>query len=456
MNSYRYPTEKAVVGLNSKFPNPNRGYSVDGSMQGHHFIDFLPTNTIDSNGGVDELFVEFSIPPSRDFIDLSQLYLQVEVAVMKGDQGNIPCGDGDYYSLVNGTLNALWSSVEVLLNGTLVQERNDCYGIVSYLQTMLSMPDDVKATVGNMLGYYEKNTLSKDVVAKLKPGAGNAAPTDLPENTIMIMNAIRKSEPMQFFGPLLLDLSTLDSFLIDNVALQIRLHRQSNAYLINTDIASPQFRIALRQCKLWVKKFTPTTSAHLALNTAIEGGTPMSYMYKRLSVKTYNVQLSERSKTIEDPFQGCIPNLLIMAIQTQSAIHGDYAQDPHHLKALPISRIGVTVDGSTLYDVQMDYKKNRYVMPYMFTFINYGLDYATNGLSYKDFKDSKNVYVWDFSADDQATNNSNLTLDRHGILRLSVLFDEAITENCQIVLIGVSQAGLTITGDRRVLTSHIM
>jgi hypothetical protein len=60
------------------------------------------------------------------------------------------------------------------------------------------------------------------------------------------------------------------------------------------------------------------------------------------------------------------------------------------------------------------------------------------------------------TADDQANSTSNLTLDRKGLLRLNLVFKTAPAENLSIILIGMSQAAMAITADRRVLLNHLM
>ena len=452
-SSFQYPSDHVVTGLNSRFPNPSKGFSVDTSIMHHYFMDYLPTNSINAHGGVDALFVEFSVPPSRDFLDLSQLLLFVEVQVFKGDQGVDKCADDDVYSLVNGTLNAMWSSVECMLNGQLVVERNDMHGMVSYLQTMLGMPDDVKSTIGAAMGY--KEGISVALTDFVKMNSANKA--GLSQSMKDWMTLSSHSKAIQFCGPLLLDLVSLDSFLIDQVGLNLRLHRQQNAYLINSASgAADNYRLVLSQCRLLVRKVVPSANAHLALNKSMELNGGQRYFYKKITTKAYNIQSNELTKTIEDPFLGVIPNLLLVTFVSQKALQGAYNEDPHHLTHRGLSRLSIGVDGSILYEYQLDYDSNRFAIPYYHNFVNYGLDHAVNGLTMEQFKSSKNVYIFDLTADDQSSSNSNLTLDRKGLLRLNFNFRQAIGENLTILLVGVSQAGMMITPDRRVLLSTLM
>jgi hypothetical protein len=94
--------------------------------------------------------------------------------------------------------------------------------------------------------------------------------------------------------------------------------------------------------------------------------------------------------------------------------------------------------------------------PYYYNFVNYGLEYATSGVKLKEFRDGKNIYIFDLIADDQANSTSNLSLDRKGLLCLNLVFKTTPAEILSIILIGMSQAAMTITVDRRVLLNHLM
>jgi hypothetical protein len=449
--SFHYPTDQVISGINSRFPNPRKGYSIDGSIINSYDVEFLPINSVD-NGIIDDLYIQFHVPPSREFLDLSRLNLFVELEIRKGDNSRERCVEADLYSIVNSSLNSLWSSVELMLNGTLVLERNDMHGFVSYLQTVLGMPGDMKETIGSAMGYSEGIVMSKTTLAKMT----SAKKDELPAPVTAWMSKTAKSKNLQLMGALYTDLASLDTFLLDGVSLDLRLHRQQNPYFINTAKPDADYRFVIKQCRLQVRKVLPTTNAHLALNRSLEMYGVQRYFYKRLTTKSYNLQARELSKVIEDPFSGIVPNLLIVALVPHSAMHGTYGEDPFYLHNQALSRLALTVDGTMIKDYHMSYEDNQYMIPYYYNFIHYGLEHATNGLKPEEFKDGKNVYIFDLTADDQATGASNLTLDRKGLLRLNFVFKTAPTENLTLVLIGMSQAAMGITADRRVLLNYLM
>lgn len=449
-SSYQYPTDQVIQGINSRFPNPGKGFTIDSSIIHAYEVEYLPVNTIDSSGAIDDLYVDFNVPPSREFTDLARLNLFVELEVRKGPTSKDACVAADLYSLTNGVLNSLWSSVEVMLNGSLVVERNDLHGFISYLQTVLGMPDDVKQTIGTAMGYNEGIVMDKTTLAKMTDDNKN----HLPAPVIKWMEKTATSKTIQAFGTLYTDLASLDAYLLDGIGLNLRLHRQQNPYLINTPTDGADFRVVLKQCRLHVRRVVPTTNAHIALNHSLEMHGVLRYFYKRLSVKTYNLQKGEMSKTIEDPYLGIIPGLLIVTLISQTALYGTYEEDPHYLEHQSLSRLAVTVDGTSVKDYHMDFQNNQYIIPYYYNFVNYGVEHAVNGLKPEEFKDGKNLYVFDMTSDDQA--NSSLTLDRKGLLRLNFVFKSAPKDNLSIVLVGMSQAAMGITPDRRVLLNHLM
>jgi hypothetical protein len=416
---------------------------------GYSIGDHLPTNSITSSGEITDSFVEFHIPKSNDFIDLSQLFLYANVSVVK--EGGEKCAADDHYCPVNNLLHSLFASVELYLNQTLIVERSDYFGVVSYLQTILGLDSDIKQTLGSTMGYDDVLTLKDAEITSL---AGH-------QPTREWKNRFSSSKTVELMGQLMVDVSSLDSLLISGVEVHIRLHRQSNPYLINAPTG--RYQMQLHQCKLFSKKVVPTASAALALEQAIQRS-PLEMMFRRHTVKTYNIQSGERTKSIENPFLGYAPSLLLVSIVSQKALYGDFTRDPHCLKNMGLTRLSMTMDGNSVAEYVMNYAKDHYVQPYFFSLLNWGLEQSNHGLSYTDFKESKNVYIFDLSPEDSAGSSSLLSpqggqvlsLDRKGILRMNFAFENTVEENASIVLVAVSQASLTITSDRRVLPNYIM
>jgi hypothetical protein len=272
-------------------------------------------------------------------------------------------------------------------------------------------------------------------------------------------NTDSQSKSIELIGNLMLDISSLDQLLLNGIELSIRLHRQAPSYVINCSEAeaTKRFQIRMNQCKLYIKKVSPTASAHLALEAAVQNN-PIESFFKRHTIKTFNVAVGEWSKVIENPFLGVCPNYLMVLMCRQNPLHGSYKSDPHNLSNLNLKRLNVTLDGNSVCDYSMDFASKKFVIPYFFNFINYGLEHSVNGLTYDEFNAHKNVYVFDLSPEDAASSQSggSLSLDRRGVLRLNFNFNEGVTENSTIILIGVSQAALTLTTDRRVITHYIM
>ena len=443
-----YPSTRAIPGLNSKFPSPNKYYPLDASILNYNLNEYLPVNSINPGGGIRETFIEFSVPGTNQLLDLSQMFLYLTVNVGKGAQ-NEACVDADHYLIANHSLHSMFSSIEVYLNNTLVSERSDMYSLVSYLQTCLGMPSNVKETLGYAMGYREQGSLTDAEIAALA--------TEVPDSSKDWKKKTEKSKSLELIGNLLLDISTMDSFLLSGVDLTLRLHRQPDAYVIlSPEGATKNFRLNIQQCRLFVKRLSPAVSASLALEQSIQNKA-LEFMFKKTTVKSFNIQTGELSHIIENPFHNHVPKMLILCIVKQSAMYGDYNSDPTYLQHMNLNRILITLDGTTVSDMKMDFASNSYVLPYFKNFLEHGFEHAVNGLTFSDFKHHKNAYIFDLSTDDSSTNEGQtLTLNREGLLRISLQFAQGVTENATIVLLGISQGSIFITKERRVVTNYIM
>ena len=440
------PSVSAKPAVNNKFPTGRNEVLIDSSIIHAYYVNTLPTNAISE--GWD--FLEFDIKSAGpELIDLSQIFVSSEVSIRKKDGKVITATD--HVVPVNGLANALWSSVEVWANGTLIREKDENYGLISYIQTTLGLPQDVKSTIGAAMGFNEAQHLDK--IELLRDQSAKPEEENLTTEQRSWKDRFAGGKSVFFCTQLVLDLTSLSHFLPPGVNLRLKFTRQKDRYFLITPAPEKEFTLKLLSCSLYVKKLVPSHNAHLALEKVISQH-HLTYSYKRITSKTWTIQQGEASKIVESPFGASIPHLLLLCCLPQASHHGTYDTNPFLLTPNKMSRTRLTIDGNTVADWNLNYARNQYSEAYLFSMLNYGIDQLQHGLTYDDFKTHKNILVFDLSPDDAASSTGYAgVLDRQGLLRLELQFSEATTTTLTLVLIAVSQAGLTITKDRSVIPS---
>ena len=80
--------------------------------------------------------------------------------------------------------------------------------------------------------------------------------------------------------PLLLDISTMDMYLLDGVDVRIILELANQDWIIKSSKQNPQLAINISKAKLWVDKVTPHHNAMTALNHAMNTK-PVEYIFNK-------------------------------------------------------------------------------------------------------------------------------------------------------------------------------
>jgi hypothetical protein len=135
---------------------PTQTSVVDGFWRDYH-----PLTLITGDGQV-----EFCIQNNGEsYIDLSQIYLELEVNVTQAD-GN-PFADGVSCVPHNLMLHTMWSDVTVQFNDATVSSDSANYGYRSYIDTLLSYGEAAKKSHLQAALYY------KDTPGHMDDGVAN-------------------------------------------------------------------------------------------------------------------------------------------------------------------------------------------------------------------------------------------------------------------------------------------
>lgn len=101
------------------------------SIENGQWVHYKTVSTISENAPL-----EFVVPGSEDYIDLSQTLLSLSIKICKDDGTN--CAVADNIAPVNNIMHPMFSQVDVHLNQKLISPPNNTYAYKSYLETLLN------------------------------------------------------------------------------------------------------------------------------------------------------------------------------------------------------------------------------------------------------------------------------------------------------------------------------
>jgi len=435
MNQYKTPLSSYVAGVSDMFPRSNRLHMIESGIEERSEVDVLPFNA-GINGSVTDNYAEFRWPAGQNcYVDLSRLVLEIKGSLRKED-GTL-LSEGDHAVLCNSAMHSLIKSVTVYFNGQQV-EQNPLYNFSSYVRLETGMSPSLKKTLGRNMHYYDHSSIPRSYAEDYFTGASEQEKSD--------MNEV-KTSGFHFMAPLMLDIATMDMYLLDNVSMRIRLEFASDRFVINT---SPQAVgskpvVKIETCKMHLTTLKPRDSAREALNKSLIRS-PLSYIFNKTLYKTYVMASQQTQLAIDMPWGSTIPEKLSLFMVDMKAYAGDYNMNPLHFGHNHLSKLFVTVNNNSVYNISTSFP-SRCSDLYYHSLNALGLE-KEHSLDRHGFVNGKMIAVMDLQPEKL---QDAIAIENSGSLRIAVELSQPYDSNIVLFLVGDTQGVIYVDNDRRVV-----
>ena len=428
------PLSQYAAGVSELFPRPNKMRLLETTIASRYDADVLPTN-LGFNMKLSDRYIDFLIPGTLgSFIDLGKLVLHTSVSLTKEDN-TTPLEDDQHVEFTNNTAHSLFKSVQCFL-GDVAVENNVLYGYTSYVKMLNTLSPNKLNTIGaNANINIPENGFISKVTQAYFDGASEEHKT--------IMKRV-KTHGIQLCTPLLLDISSLDSYLLDGISVRLRMELSSNAWLLNSPSNGDKIRLRIDSAKLLYTRLFPYPNALHALNASLAAGNLLKSTFTKTLLKTYVLAKDQTTGTYDQPWGNVIPEKLSLIITSMEAHAGEYTLNPLYLSHGDISQISLSVNGRTMYNIPSKFPHD-YAELYHRTLDALGF--------HKDHLIGKNIFgkgamicTFDLRAENL---NDNLPVEMNGGLRLSLNLSKGENENRLLILFGETVGILTVNSERR-------
>ncbi|XP_068238474.1 uncharacterized protein [Palaemon carinicauda] len=281
-------------------------------------------------------------------------------------------GDGVDVVFVNALANTIFKSSQVYSGERLV-ESNPHFNYWSFIKLLATAKSHTVKTVGR-LGYLFRDYKGTSI--------SNVLPDDYFTKLNKLENrwvAKGKSEGLHLMHPLMLDMASVDEYLMDNIDVRIKLGLAPNAWFINS---------------------------------------------------TAQV----------------IPEKLYLTIFNMESFNGVLNRNPIYFRHNNLKHIGVTLNGSTLYDINSQFPEN-YSYLYYETLKSLGVTYD-HLIHYDCYDRGRAVIAFNFKP--EMASMDTLEVEKNGDLRIHLTFDRQVNENRIISLFGETKGVITTDQTRHV------
>lgn len=419
------------------------------SVESGCFVEYRPITMLDSDK------IEFLIPESEDYIDMShtQLYLKVTIrdestnAIVKNTikkEGDKILFEGVHVAPVNNFMDSLFNHVGVELNNRSVTHPSNNYHYRSYFEKLLNYSVDAKST--HLLTSLFCHDNEKDMASN----NGNGFKT---------RKKFIKNGQIELSGFLHTELSCQDKLLLNNVNVRVKLYRNKPSFSLvsSDDSENPKsFKIEITEALLLVRKLkikpAIMTAHSIVLNNKFKE-TVATYPINRIDVKMISLPQECQNKVLDNVILGQLPKRIFMALVNESDVN-NYKTNPYRFHHFDIQSIQLSSDVHTnLRPIRCNFSKGEYLQAYNSMISACGINFSDDGnlISREEYANGYTIAAWDITPDLSA-NQNHISTPKSGSLRLEVTFEKKLTEPIVVILYCEFDSHITIDKDRVVNT----
>lgn len=398
---------------------------TDTSVQTREWIEYRPINQLS-----DGVPLEFNISPqSSAYVDLKRSVLNVKLRLVGSD--NTPIQDDEVVGLVNLPLHSIFTQIEMSFQQTPLGHTGTNYPYKAYIDTLLktSATQQKYALTGQL--FYKDTGDHDDSDAKTGSNGG------------LFNRYLRTTggKIIDLEGSLHLDLFQQPRFMVSGVEIGLKLWPSQNAFRLMSDAISPAYKVQIvdARFKVCLQKLNP---ALIVAHENVFKNTSALYPYLRSEIKTASIASGQFSFSVDDMYQGLVPNRLIIGLVSSGGYMGDYKKSPFKFQTYDCNFVGLYVDGQSLpaQPLQPNFKAENYVDCYN-TLTAYRNDISVDRI---DYVEGYCLYV--LNLDPYYSFNTK----RKGHCRLELKFSKALPESVTVLMYATFPEVLCIDQSRRV------
>ena len=428
------PTESFESIIHPSMPINSRKMIVDPSIEAKQVFEIFPEPT-DMKSGTPIDFVVHETPGF--FLDTSSVCVDIKLRLNDTKpEGAVARANLKAY-LLNNLCSSLWKTVKVSLNNTNI-ESNFHNTQLGRLNHLLTTPDEITKMRGYPQGVFP---VKKDSPAlEMTPGHMTDASTD---DRIKFA----KQDIVHVRGPLNLDISGLNAFMVDGVNMKVSLEPIDPKYLINkkaADTSIPDYE--LLSVKLLVTKIKPAASVLLATKKALLQQ-PIEYIMRRKIVDTPIIPRDVLEYTTSRPFQELIPAQIYVWFVDLEASNGAYHLDPYYWGTLNITNYTVRINGVEIAGASSC--EDSFIQPYLDSFEASGN--SEHFIPYTRYN-GRGCCVLCFNTNNGSDQNS-INLEKRGNLSIQFKFKDPLPRSVKMYIAGAIDSTFVVDAEKQVVTN---
>jgi hypothetical protein len=405
---------------------------------GSEYITIRPDATIGDSGPID-----FIIRGNKEYLDLRETTLNLEVKVVNADGTNIlPAVDKDDVAIINNAMHSMFSDVSLYLNDKLVDGGDDLYHLKAYMSTVFKYSEKAQKNQLFAIGFIKDDPYLMD---------GVKASAFLKRKVWTQNGAIK-----QFYGKLQGSIFEQERAIPPGVDIRIKLERAKDALALLSTIPNGKPRIEIVKATLNVLQVKVHPSILQEQMTMLAHNTPMIYPVNRIEMHIESLKEKTIGDVKDNLFHGKVPKYIVMAMTSTAAFYGDYTKNPFNFKHYNMESLHLTRDGESVMFEKMEFsfKNEKILKEYMSLYQSNNMlgKNASLPITFEEFQHGYTHFQWNLSDDRQG---KNVSAAQTANLCLTFKFEQPTPEPITMIFYGIVDGSVLIYGDQSVVVDGI-
>lgn len=356
----------------------------------------------------------------------SKLYLKIRILNANGSRLGL---DG-HVTPVNLMFHALFSEIDVRMNGNLVHSSGNMYPYIAYLYTLLHESESAKKSKLTDQLFYQDTAGFFD---ETNPNAGNFG-------LFSRHQYAKASKLIELSGTLLSDCLMLNRYMINGVKLGINLKRTSPKFCLMSDgdmaSAAENYQVVIEDAFLRLYRLKINPAILVAHSKLLKTMTAKYYFTKR-SIKCCNVPPNQTVFHWDHITESPLPKFVIVGFCKNQAVAGSYTHNPWNFINGDVRKISLHVNGVSVpadpIDVFYD-NDNAEGERSLQVFDRFFDSLAGRGLNVTRDDVRKGYAIYIFNLDPDFSENVQFPLLKGGEMSLNVRLGTPLTEGATCIL----------------------
>ena len=390
--------------------------------------------------------IEFAIPGGPSLaINLSKSQLYIRAKITKAD-GAAPAADAEV-GPVNLTLQSLFSTVDVILNGKTISDQSQFGPYRAFLETLLTYSEDVLKTRMQSELWY------KDTAGKMKISVAIGDPATnlgLKERAAVFTTG----KEVEMIGRLHADIFHQNLCLPASMPLKIKLTPSKDKFVLIANDAE-LYRMEIVDARLFVHTFEMTKALAMAQEEALLHAN-LRYPIQHVTMKTLTIPTGMTSSLHDNIYLGQLPDRIVIGMVSDAAMSGAYKLNPFNFENFGVNYLALTVNGQTVPNkpYQPDFVKGLYIRELNSLYDAMALTGSNKTISINkaDYQSGYTLYAFDLTSDNSASKSSSAP--KSGTIRLEVKFAAATAETINVLLYAEFRSRIEIDKYRNVIVPY--